>query len=210
MTDQLGEDFTKQFNEAEATAYRHEGGHQWLKQAAKTIVTNLHDHVDKDREEEEGNLFPSGGSELEVASYVKKYITRAGDAMENLSLKAQADAKVAHGKRAAFETALQLVAKYHKINIGMLTRIAEFEEAKAKVLNGDADAGETPEEKDFLAKIREAVDPMEVAGAGTGGRQTRDEKKLVTLEMKRRSKEKKKAAKSKKTEASPAPTNGSA
>ena len=181
QTNALGETLTEQFNAAEAQAFRCEGGSKWLTAASQSIVKSLHAHVAKDLEEGKLPTEPAA-----VATFVNAYITRAGEGMLNLAAKAQTDSSVAHGRKAGLADALSVIKNHHKINLAGIMQSEAAQTAKDKILSGSPDAGETPQEQDFLAKLRAAKDPLDVGGTGNGGRQTRDERKLASLELKRR------------------------
>jgi hypothetical protein len=182
----LGENITSMLNQAEQEAYRCEGGQKFLKTASESIVENLLAHVAKDREGKGSGLpFPSGGTDLEILSYVNRYITRAGEAMLNLSEKCGTDASVAHGKHKAYENVLATISKHHQVNLASAGHIVALEDRRAELMNGTA-KGDTPEEQSFLERLRAAEDPMEVDGTGPDGRHTKNERKLATLETQRR------------------------
>jgi hypothetical protein len=215
MTEKLGEEFVTQYNAAEKIAHRSEGAHAYLITASKTIVKSLHEHVRKDLEEGEGDEkpFPSGGSDAEILSYVLKQITRAGEAMNNLALKAQSEAISANGQVAAFNNVIKTIALHRKASNAavMLTDMQNAEEEK--LLSGDPDVGETPAEQSFIEMVRAAADPMEVEGSN-GGKHTKRERRLVTREMQRREMctpkkvTKKKATKKKVAKKKRQPANG--
>lgn len=183
MTDSLGEEFTKLYNQSEREANECDGGVKYLKEAASAVAENLHSHIDKDLKE--GTVFPS--TQEETLSYVKKYITRASDSMRTLADRIQLDGMVARGKMRAYENAVSRVGVLHKNNLAAASFQLALEKRKEEVLNGSG--GDTPEEKAFLERLRESEDPMEVSGSGPDGRHTKEERKLVTLEKERRGKD---------------------
>lgn len=134
---------------SEMKAQQLEGAAAGLKAAQKAIAL-LHANVDKDMEEEgESKLFPSGGSDLEIASYVKRYITRASESCENLAEKAKADRIAAAGRASALKEAVELVQKYHNAS---LTRASQLKAALEAALSNDE--GEVIEETEEEAQER--------------------------------------------------------
>jgi hypothetical protein len=132
---------------SEMKAQQLEGASVAFKTAQKAIAL-LHASVDKDMEESEGEakLFPSGGSDLEIASYVKRYITRASECCGNLAEKAKADMIAASGRASALKEAVEIVQKYHNASLTRANQIRAAMEA--------ASTGEVIEESEEEAQAR--------------------------------------------------------
>ncbi len=137
------------------------GAKQALKEAAKN-VQNLAAHVDKDLEED---LVP--GDALPVAAYVKKYIGRAVEAVDNMMLRAQNLELVANGKLTAMDGVLKCTKKVYDEEMKALELYKKAVEAGVppgevgrpdNAGNGDktvSAAAEIQERRDAAKKVKE-------------------------------------------------------
>ena len=126
VTGDLGETYDQMLQAAEREAHGREGAEQILKTAAK-LVLKLHEHVDKDFEAGE---LPK--QELQIVSYVKKYVTRASECLQNLASKMEAEKLVANGKVAALRPAVDLVQRHHNSAVAVYKQV----ETELKETNG--------------------------------------------------------------------------
>lgn len=105
-----------------------------LKSAVKS-VSGLHAHVESDfTEAQEGKVsaFPSGGTDLEIKTYVKRYILRASEACDNLRERASAERVAKAGKIAAFAEAVKVAQNFHDASVKRAQQLKEqMEEALA-------------------------------------------------------------------------------
>lgn len=134
LTGDLGETYDQMLQAAEREAYGREGAEKVLKAAAK-LVLKLHEHVDKDLEED--NL-PK--QELQIAGYAKRYVTLASESLLNLAEKMEAEKFVAHGKLAALKSVVAVVQRHHDSAVTVKKQVeTELSQAVAgQELNGDA------------------------------------------------------------------------
>ena len=119
-TGDVGEKLAEMLSHAERMTYVIEGKHQAHLEAA-LAVAKLHAHVDKDIAE--GRLQISFASEIEAASYYKKWITRAVEICRNLGDKAASEKLIEGGKQAALRNAMTLVERYHVNAVGQIKNL---------------------------------------------------------------------------------------
>lgn len=135
--------------------------------AAAKALESLHGHVDADmkavndgEDPKDSALFPSAGSSLEIASYVKRYIDRAISLCHNLQAKAEVEKHIAAGKTAAYREAVQSVQKYHSASV---TRAKQLISAIEELKSGKLE--ESEESEDEGTERRRARAPGEHPGA---------------------------------------------
>lgn len=119
-TGDVGEKLAEMLSHAERMTYVIEGKHQAHLEAA-LAVAKLHAHIDKDIAE--GRLQISFASEIEAASYYKKWITRAVEICRNLGDKAASEKLIEGGKQAALRNAVTLVERYHVNAVGQIKNL---------------------------------------------------------------------------------------
>ncbi len=139
VTNEIGETLDKQLQLAENTAQQFAGGSQALRHGAAK-VGELGVHVDKDLEE--GKL--QFTTELEVAAYIKRYITRAGEVLLNLAEKSKNEELVHHGRVAAIRESMEIVKKHCTSAKARAEQIVAAQEEMAKMMAGGAPPAEAP------------------------------------------------------------------
>ena len=168
VTGDIGETLTAQLREADAAALQLVGA-QAAYQVGSDKVLKMLEHVEKDRED---GTFPAGGSELEVVSYVKKYIVRSSEALLNLKQKAKADELVSHGRVVAAQAAVDVVQKHHTTACSRVAQIA----ASAIVAPAAEARRETAKGRLTLAERRIARDAPETPKKNRAPRKSRAKK----------------------------------
>jgi len=109
VSNDVGDALDKLLEQAEAEAQQRVGQAVAFKEGAEKVRL-LHTHIDKDFAD--GKL--KGISDLEGVSTVKLYVTRACEALLNLSERAKAEHLVANGKAASARQAVE-VAQRHAV-----------------------------------------------------------------------------------------------
>lgn len=128
-----------------------------LKSAVKTVAA-MHAHVDSDfTEAQEGksSAFPSGGTDLEIKAYVKKYIIRASEACDNLRERASSERLAKAGKVAAFKEAVKIAQGFHDASVKRAQQLqAMMEEAmkQAPMSEEEIQAAETKAREERKAR----------------------------------------------------------
>lgn len=107
VSNDVGEGLDKLLENAEAEVQQRLGQAVAFKEGAEKVRL-LHAHIDKDFEE--GKL--KGVADLEGLATVKLYVTRAAEALLNLSERAKAEHLVASGKAAQARQAVEFVQRH--------------------------------------------------------------------------------------------------
>lgn len=142
VTGQIGEKTDEALAQAEREAHQREGATAAFAAAAKAVAS-LHKHVDEDRDADK--LPVSFDSELEAASYIKKWITRGVELCLNLKERSQSETLVANGKVVALKDAVAIVQRYHDTAV-----------SRVKQLTAPDEEPDDPETEDEVKERRRA------------------------------------------------------
>lgn len=122
----IGNSLDDQLESLEQNVYRHQGAYTELKKTATEITTQLHAHVKKDFDE---GLIPEAMSPLELVSFVKRWITKAGELCSHRGDLQQTSGLIASGGADAIKKAILAVKKVYDVEKG---KKEALEEAQAQ------------------------------------------------------------------------------
>ncbi len=193
----LKDSFEKQFHQAEREAANHEGGCRWLRRGVAVTIASIHGHIDKDLAE--GKLDPkSFEADVQLASLIKRYVTRVGEGLENLALMAENEMLVANGKAVALKGVVEVTERHRTTAQSRVNQLATAlqEQSQEQPKEDEPDfENMTEEEAQEYRKNRKPGEP--VGPSPMSIRKAEEEKKEKPAKKVARKPTRKKASKKK-------------